>query len=269
MNGHRGATLAASSFLLHDRLVEADAREHIQRMLDREWAQLALFAPAPVEPPAPEALARLLQALEGSFGTARHIGHDVIYPTFALRIFRQLPESVTRARIDGLCTMAAAYARPQPVSMPGSPAPFDPAAYSAFVLESFLTVITTWPSPGISTHLLTFGYAVIDLHLLGYASIARLAEAGHREIVPPDRWSATRWIPATCSFPKPAWMTEEPHQAGYWRNQPLKCLEESYGHAPKVAYAFLGLCAQVRDPELRDRARAQYHHAFSGKGTFR
>ena len=262
MNGHRGAGMAASYLLLHDRLVEPESTDAIKAMLDREWTNRPLYAPMPADPSAPAQLERLLQALGRSFGTARHIGHDVIYPTFALRVFRLLPETITARRIDGLCTMAQVYALQE--KRPAAPEqPFDPAAYSAWVLESFLQCIHRSATPGGSGHLLTFGYAVIDLHLLGYAELCRKAEIGHRELVemlmgkPEDSPLQT--------YEKPDWIRHDPHLAGHWREQPADTLEKTNGHAPKYAYAFLGLCAQVGEGALVAKAREHYFHVYGGR----
>jgi hypothetical protein len=262
MNGHRGAGMTASYLLLHDRLVEPHSAEPIKDMLDREWTSRPLYAPLPAEAPAPAQLERLLQALDGSFGTARHIGHDVIDPTFALRAFRLLPETITAGRIDGLCTMAQVYTRTDALPAAGEHR-FDPAAYSTWVLESFLECIHRSATPGGSGHLLTFGYAVIDLHLLGYAELCRKAEVGHRALVaqlmdkPAD--------PPQQVYAKPAWLQHDPHLAGHWREQPHDTLEQSNGHAPKYAYAFNGLCALAGPGALVSRAREHYFHVYAGR----
>ncbi len=259
MDGHRGASMTASWFLFADALVEPAAAPALAAHLDREWGDLPLFAPRPPAPGATEELERLLALLPSAMASSGHVGHNVIYPTFALRALRQRPDLVTASRIDGLCTLARAYALQGPTGFP-EPPPFAPQAYSRWLLGDYLAMVeaTRGHGQGWSGHALTYSQAVADLYELGYTALARIAEAGVRAYVanylakPIGQWPAT---PREDPPPTRA----DPATAAYWRARPAGTLEATFAHDPKYAYALLKHLRQAGDAGLTERAFASYY----------
>jgi hypothetical protein len=259
MDGHRGACMLAGYFLLADGLVEEAAAAPIQGLLDQEWGARPLFAPLPAEPAEPGGLERLLAGLRLSMADGGHVGHNVIYPTFALRAFQRRPELITRTRVDGLLVMAKAYTREQPATYPEAP-PFAAAGFSAWVLESYLACLELHRGhgQGVTGHLLTYGQAVQDLHVLGHVALARIAERGFRDYVAtalkgPSGDGASR--PRKDPEPTPV----RPERASYWTRHPAGILESTFGHYYKYAYALLHHARTAGDAALGARALAPYY----------
>ena len=259
MEGHRGAGTLAGYYLVADGLAEPAAAGPIKSMLDREWADRPIFAPMADEAAAPQDLDRLLAQLADAFASGGHVGHNVIYPTFALRAFRRRPDLITRTRIDGIGIMATCYAKDKPTGQT-RPAPFAPVPFSAWVLESFVKISDIYRGfgNGVPGHLVTYGQAVVDLHDLGYADLARIAETGYRDFVAnvmkgpsAQEREKQRENPKADSQPT---TTMDPTLAPYWQDRPEGIMEKTFAHETKYAYALLKHCRQANDPALTQRA---------------
>ncbi len=259
MNGHRGAGTLAGYYLLQDGLTEDASSAPIEGILEAEWGDNPLFAPMPPEPPAPSELGTLLRLLEGAFASSGHVGHNVIYPTFALRVFRQRPDLITRTRCDGIAIMARTYSPPEPPRFP-PPEPFASRAFSAWVLESFVRCAELFRGfgQGATGHVLTYAQAVHDLQDLGYPELSRIAEAGYRDFVALVLKGPTEQDRARVQPPRVPSVLH-PELASFWKARPAGTMEKTFAHDTKYAYALLKLCRQAQDPRLGERAQALYY----------
>jgi hypothetical protein len=265
IKAHRGAGMMASYYLFRDRLVDPAARGAVAALLDQEWMGLPLFAPAPAEAAAPAELGRLLAALADLFGTDTGNPHQVIFPSFVLRAFREQPQLVTPWRIAGLLEMIelekpAPPLQLRPLSAAGLPE-FELGAFSDLVLRACVRSLVSGNGydQSYSGHVLTWGLAVADLHALGYHVIARKAELSYRNYLrrclEGDEVAAGRMQRAA-----PPAHPLLPDAAAFWAARPVGNLEHSWAHLPKYAYAFLALLATARDGDVIARSRQLYYH---------
>jgi hypothetical protein len=252
--GHRSAGLICACYMVREGRVEREAEPHLQRVMMREWAGMPLFAPLPEQAPAPRELEGLLASLARHFGTHRHIGHDVIYQSLALRVMREHPEAVTPSRVQGMVRMAEAYGNTGSPEAAPTDGRHDPREFSDWILDAFVRSTDVQLVLGHG-HLLTFAHAVLDLYALGYTDVARRAEGGLRRFAE-DCMAAKSGV-RTVERPAAlyAW---QPESRDYWSNLPAGALERDSGHAIKNAYAFTGFCRLARDQALVARARECY-----------
>jgi hypothetical protein len=252
--GHRSAALTCACYLVWEGRCERDAEPQLERLMAREWAGMPLFAPLPEQPPAPRELERLLESLARHFGTHRHIGHDVIYQSLALRVMREHPETVTPSRVEGLLRMAEAYGNTGAPEASPSDGRHDPRDFSKWILDAFIRSTDVQLVLGHG-HLLTFAHAVLDLYALGYTDVARRAEGGLRRFAE-DCIKAKSGVR---TVERPATSYDwQPESRDYWTHLPAGVLERDTGHVIKYAYAFTGFCRLARDPALVAKARECY-----------
>jgi hypothetical protein len=252
--GHRSAGMICACYLVREGRCEREAEPHLERLMAREWAGMPLFAPLPEQSPTPRDLERLLAALAQHFGTHRHIGHDVIYQSLALRVLREHPETITPNRIQGLLRMAEAYGATGAPESPPSDGRHDPQAFSAWILDAFIRSTDVQLLMGHG-HLLTFAHAVLDLYALGYTDVARRAEGGLRRFAE----NCLQPNPGIPSVKRPTALYQwQPESRDYWTHLPEGVLERDTGHVIKYAYAFTGFCRLARDPALVSKARECY-----------
>jgi len=259
MHGHVGASILAASFLLTDGLVEASAGTAILAMHEREYATSPLCRPMPPALSAPAALNRFLALLPRAFTDSCHVGHNVIYPTFALRAFHRNPELVTEERIDGICRIAEAFLPKERHVFP-EPDPFEARAFSAWVLAAFLECVERYRGhgQGHAGHILTYGQSVQDLHALGHPDLARIAEAGFRDYVAVSLRGPEGWGPSAARVdPQPRAL--DPRQTRYWQDRATSTENAYFVHDTKYAYALIHHCRQAQDEALEARALAVYH----------
>ncbi len=261
-NGHRAAAMLSAYFMLKDGLTEDQAEAPIQALAEH-WTKWPVFAPMPLEPEAPHELDRLLSALSRAFGTDQ--AHGVIFPSLALRAFRQRPDLITRSRIDGLIRIAEAYTPKVPFADAPPAQPFAPGDFANQVLAGFVSSTQAYRGffQGGPFHLLTFGQAVQDLHAMGYVDLTRRAEVGFRAMLANSLLGASGPNPGL-AFPvkDPTPQSVRPDQAPFWL--PLPSLwgpgfAEGLGHVIKYAYAFISLCQRATDADGLARAREQYY----------
>ncbi len=259
-NGHRAAALLSTYFLFQDGLVEPQAEAPIRALADH-WTRLPLFAPRDPEPPAPEDLGRLVLALGRACGTDQ--AHGVIFPSLALRAFRQRPDLITRTRIDGLMHMAEAYIPAKAFAQPQSGQRFDPGAFADEVLAGFVGSAKAYGGrfQGYSFHVLTFGQAILDLRAAGCTDLAIRAEPGFRRYLA-DCQLGPQGPNHHMAFPvtDPSPQMIRPEQAGFWLSLSSGPeFAEGLGHILKYAYAFTALGRLATDAEGLARARELYY----------
>lgn len=259
-DGHRGAAIIAAYFLCREVEAEDGVGDIIRAMIDEHWTHTDLCRPFPAETPEPDLVHRITDTLERSMDGLRQVGHNVIFPSLALKAFRQLPEAVTPSRVSGVCRLIEAFTDVEDIQLGQSDDIPDLGALPAaaeLILSEFLTTIDAFDGrgQGWSGHLLTYGRALLDLRQLGYEALAQTAEHAFKIYV-----KRLRMGPLETDQPRPEHPASRlrPHQYAYWerrRNQPV-----GIGHVFKYPYGFCGLMDFAQDHGLRQRCLdAAYH----------
>jgi hypothetical protein len=258
-DGHRGAAMLAGYYMFKDGLAEAPAEAPIRALVEH-FSKLPLAAPLPPEASSPRELDRLLAALARAFGTNE--AHGVIFPTFALRVFRERPDLITRTRIDGLVRMAEAYTPAEPLDITPLDRPFAAGAWADLALETFVGSAQAYRGrfQGYTGHVLTFAQAVHDLHALGYEDLARRAEMGCRAhfancLLGPS--GPNHQLAFAVKEPQP--QPVRPDLSRFWQDNPHgPGFAQGLGHVIKYAYAFNALSRVATSAEILARARELY-----------
>jgi hypothetical protein len=258
-NGHRGAAMLSGMYLIREGLVEPGAEATIGGLVEH-FSRIPVCAPMTPEAPAPQELERLLSALTRSLGTSE--SHGTIFPAFALRVFRERPDLITRTRIDGLVRMAEAYAPADPLADPPADRPFDAGRWADQSLQAFVASAEAYRGrfQGYTGHVLTFAQAVQDLHDLGYHDLTRRAAMGCRQHFANCRLGPTgpnHQMAFEVKEPSP--QPIRPDLAPFWQGYPVRPdSAKGLGHIIKYAYAFISLCRRATDPGIVARARELY-----------
>jgi hypothetical protein len=261
-DGHRGAALIAAKYLCQREDIESGAADIITEMADREWAGSDLCAPFPDDTPEPRLTENLLAALTASTDRLRQAGHNVIFPSLALKAMAEVPEAVTPARVAGLCRLVEAftvYLEPltgPDVDLPGLD---DPTALAEFILAEALHAMRRFEGrgQGWTGHLLTHAQAVMDLAGIGEATAAEHARGGLAIYVrrirmgPQDEDRIIPEHPPT----KHGALTER-----YWQER--RSREIGLGHCFKYPYAFFSLLDIAKDDRLRRRSEEQAYRVL-------
>lgn len=261
-DGHRGAAIIAATFFCREVELERGAEDVIRAMIDDRWAHSTLCAPFPDEPCQPKRISRIPERLERSMDGLRQAGHNVILPTMALRAFRQLPEAVTPARVDGICALIEAFTSVEALGLdenddiPGLGAPSEAAE---FILAEWVETIARFDGrgQGWSGHLLTYSRALLDLHRLGYSALARRGEHAFKIYV-----KRIRMGPLETDVPRPEHRPSElfPHHRAYWEERRTQSI--GLGHVFKYPYGFYEWMRLARDPRLEQQCRRVAYHVF-------
>jgi hypothetical protein len=252
-DGHRGAAMIAAYYLCRREDLEPGAARMIGRRVDEIWSATPLFAPFPEESPDPALTGRITQALAASTDRLRQAGHNVIFPSLALKAMAEVPEAVTPSRVAGICRLIEAFtASDEPVAEGevGVPGCEDLRTLAEFALAEALDTMERFDGrgQGWTGHLLTHTQAVVDLHLSGHADAARHARQGLALYVRRIRTGpgdGDRHIPEH----PPADAT--PLTQRYW--QARQASDIGLGHCLKYPYALYGLLDLAGGPHLRAR----------------
>jgi hypothetical protein len=261
-DGHRGASVIAAFYLCRENEVEAGVPEAIGAMIDHHWGESELFSGFPDEPADQALTGRIAAGLAARVGGLRQVGHDVILPSLALRAFRDLPEAVTPARVEGVCRLMETFAQAEETpaqEAEGVPAPDATGQMAAFVLRETLGSIARFDGrgQGWSGHMLTFGRALIDLVQLGYPEAAEGGMGAFRRYVARARMGPQSGDKVCEEHPDTG---TDPLQLAYWERR--AGLPVGIGHCFKYPYAFYGLMALAEEPDLRRACLAQSYHVF-------
>lgn len=252
-DGHRGAALIAGCFLCRRPDIEPGAIALIADAVEREWLGTDLFAPLPDETPEPGLVDHLVAAVVASTDCLRQAGHNVIVPSLALRAIAELPEAVTRTRIDGLRRLVVAF-QPWPEPLTGAPVDLcgldEPAALAEFALTEAVATMERFAGrgQGWTGHLLTHSQAVLDLRRTGHQAAVQPALAGLEHYL-----RRTRMGPGTGDreMAERAPSGPGPLTERYWRLRAAQPL--GLGHCLKYPYALYELLDRVGDSALRRR----------------
>jgi hypothetical protein len=254
--------MVAAYYLCRREDMESGAAHIIARTADGIRSGTPLFAPFPQESPDPALLTDIARALAASTDRLRQAGHNVIFPSLALKAVAEVPEAVTPSRVAGICRLIEAFtASDEPVAEGevGVPACEGLRALAESALEEALAAMERFDGrgQGWTGHLLTHARAVVDLHLSGHADAARHARQGlalyirRIRIGPGD---GDRHIPEHL----PADTT--PLTQRYW--QARQASDIGLGHWFKYPYAFYGLLDLAGDQHLKARCLEEAYRIF-------
>ena len=170
-DGHRGAAIVAAYFMCREEPVEEAASECIASIIDEHWAATELCAPLPGAAPDPSLLTRFTDAVAANIGEMRMVGHNVIFPSLALKALREMPEAVTPPRVEGLCRLIEAFDTPMEIGRGGDecfPDLDTTPALAESILAEFARSAEAFVGrgQGWTGHMLTVGRAVVDLQAL-------------------------------------------------------------------------------------------------------
>jgi len=260
-DGHVGAAVIASYYLCRDADVEDGVAPLLAaRMADR-WLPKPLFAPVPEEARAPKLVTGIVDVMRDNIVGLRQAGHNVIFPSLALKAFRDRPDAVTRYRADGIRRLIERF---QVTDVPldedrdlpqlGDSHVFAESALSEFVgcTQRFIGRGQGW-----SGHLLTYAAALLDLGDLGYHDLVHDAEDGFLKYI-----RRIRLGPLDQDVPRaePPLMKVVPTQRAYWEQTVGGDWE--FGHVIKYPYGFCRLMKLARDRELKEKCRAVAFRIF-------
>jgi hypothetical protein len=261
-DGHLAASVIAAYYLCHENGLEERTRNVIKSRIDDELRNDALFLPAPDETPDAALLEQLLTTLSAGIGDLREVGHNIIFGAAALKAFRECPHAITPFRVEGICRLIEDFATTQNVTIEADdevPGIADKNALIEFIFSEFLRSVSLYAGygQGWAGHLLTMGHAVIELSRLGYPDLAARAHNAYRMYI-----KTIRRGPAATDLHIPDHPASEltPLDYDYWKQR--KSVRPGLGHAFKYACSFYNLLAQLRNPLLRERCRAESYRIF-------
>ncbi len=261
-DGHLGASVVAAYYLCRENDLDHRTQDLMKSHIDRELRDDALFLPAPPEEADASLVADLLDVLSAGVSDLREVGHNVIFAAAALKAFRDLPQSITPFRVEGICKLIAAFDTTQNVTVtendriPEAP-PEKPLI--EFIFHEYLRAVAQYTGygQGWAGHLLTFGHAVIELSRLGYPELSLRAHNAYRMYIKTMRQGPTEKSRRIREH-SPSSVT--PLDYEYWAQR--KSVRSGLGHAFKYPYSFYNLLAQLDDAELRQRCLAQGYRIF-------
>ena len=134
----------------------------------------------------------------------------------------------------------------------------DLAGAAEFILSEFIQCTDRFQGrgQGWSGYLLTYGRALMDLRLLGYADLSSRAEAGYKIYIRRIRMGPQESDKVRAEH-LPTHLS--PLQAAYWQDRDGDLF---LGHQLKYPYGFYGIMDKVDDPDLKRRALAIAYRIF-------
>jgi len=249
LDGHRGGAIISGVYLCRENDVETGVADQVAALINEHWSQTPLCAPFPAEDTNPALLGQLTHCIEAHLAGLRQVGHNVILPSLALKAFRDLPEAITPARVNGICRLVESFTvtdvpMDERVDLPDMG---DFASAANFILREFVQCVDRFSGrgQGWSGHLLTYGQALLDLRDLGYEALAGLAEDGFKIYI-----RRIRMGPQEIDKPRQEHTPTDlfPLQAAYWQR---RAGDLTFGHQLKYPYGFYGLMRHAPDPELK------------------
>jgi hypothetical protein len=290
MAGHLGAALVAGHLLseAHPEL-EAGVHAGIARDLDRIvageeslWFDPVdagigipeLFEPFPTEPPQPERIPAIADALAGNIDHNREAGHNAIFASLALRALGDHPEHATPALLDGILRLIHLFddATPGPgyygaargwldgdaVALPDDPdlpAYPDEAAMRDAVFDELIdTASLRRQGYGGLFHIVNHSQALVHLARLGHGALGRRGLAAHHHHL-----RLYRSLPDVADELGPLVKAHhDPRTAAHWEQRDSVQWSAWLSHRVKTLYAFLDLLPAVRSEDRRRRAEAAF-----------
>jgi len=261
-DGHRGAAILSAYFLCREERLDPGVPELIGGMMNKYWINTSLCAPFPDEVADPALIAKLADTVCAHATGLRQAGHNIIFPSLALKGFRHKPEAVTPSRVAGICRLVESFDKVDAIELdeedeqpPLTPVP----ELATFLLRRLLHVMEAFDGrgQGWSGHLLTTGRAVIDLNECGHADLA--------EACLPGLWHYVKRIrmgPRETDKGRPEHAVSElrPHHRAYWEARASN--DPTLGHVLKYPYGFYGLLRHCGVAELTARCMRETWRIF-------
>ena len=261
-DGHRGAAIVSAYYLCRENEVEDGVAEILAAMIDQHWAHTDLCAPLPDEPANAALVGRVRDTLDGNIGEYRGVGHNVIFPSLALKVFAHHPETITPARVDGICKLIEAFGAPEGIELDESdkfPDCDTRASMAEFILAETLATMQRFidHGQGWSGHMLTFGRALLDLDELGHTDLALKGRHAFKQYV-----KRARMGPKDRDIVRPEHepCAQRPLERAYWEQR--RTGDVGIGHCFKYPYGFYGLIALAQDADLKQRCLAEAYRVF-------
>ncbi len=283
MTGHLGAALLAGELLKRERTdleagVAAGIDGELQRILAGEemwfdpktagFGVADLFMPAepgPVVDPEPP----IIGALAGTLDNFHESGHNVIFATLALRVFRHRPSLATEPVVAGIAELTRRFAGTrggrgyygrEPGWRIGAADPVPPAdewpTYETLpdmVATVLAEVLASAPCNrrgyGGVVHVVNHVAALLDLARLGYSELALRGLPAQREHF--VRWRLLPDVSEEFGVPESAPL--DPRQSAFWTLE-LRRDTARLTHRIKVMYGCLALLDTLADPAERAAA---------------
>ena len=251
-DGHRGGAIISAYYFCKENDVERGVPQSLGRMIDAQWANTELCAPFPDEDAQAELLQEILDTMDLHMAGLRQAGHNIILPALALKAFRDVPEAVTKSRVDGICRLIESFTvsdepvSERPVQLPEVA---DHRAFAQFVLEEFAVCAErfTGRGQGWTGHLLTYARALLDLHELGHLPTGTKATEGFLTYV-----RRIRLGPRESDKPRAEHQraVSVPLQEAYWQEDKG---DWKLGHVVKYPYGYYGLAKHLEGADVKDR----------------
>jgi len=261
-DGHRGAAMISAHQLCVENNLDSAARARITELIDINWAATPLCRPFPDEPPAPERVREIGDALAAGGSTLRQVGHNAIFAMLAIKAFRMVPKAATPRRIAGVVKLIKLFKpwHDDPADPKIKPPPFaDSVAASRFVLREADAAIDRWVGygQGFTGHMLTFGQALVELAAMGDAAWAESCREAFCKYVTITRRGPQ---PDSKKYGDHAPSELRPTAAEYWQRRGDRTV--SIGHVFKYPYSYYNLLRRSRDAALQASIDAKAYHVF-------
>ena len=261
-DGHRAAAILSAVYFCRENAVEPGVAEHIETMLHRHWSGTPLCEPLPRERSAPTQLERLIGVLADNIVHYRMVGHNVIFGSLALKVFKEYPEFITVGRIDGICRLIESFDSFEEFPVTSDVPDLDfsrPGVAADLILGEGLEAMNVFEGrgQGWTGHLMTYGRAMLDLAELGYSG---LVDRGHDAFGQYLR--RLRMGPRERDRPRPEHSPSDLHplQSAYWARRGLDNV--GIGHCFKYPYGFFGIMERAENVPLKQRAMARGFRIF-------
>ncbi len=261
-DGHRAAAIISAVYFCRENAVEPGEKELISSMIDRNWLHTPLCEPLPAEASDAACLEKLIAVLAANIEHYRMVGHNVIFPALALKVFNEHPELITRGRVDGICRLVEAFESYEefPTTADDPDPDFAcPKAAAELILGEALRATEAFEGrgQGWAGHLMTYGRAMLDLGELGYTDLVDLGKKAFRQYL-----KRLRMGPGERDTPRPERRPSAllPPRTAYWKKRGGKNV--GIGHCFKYPYGFYGILQLAGDARLKQQALAQAFRIF-------
>jgi hypothetical protein len=262
LDRHRGAAIVAAYFFCQEVKVEKGVEDIVQTLIDKQWVNTPLCDPFPREPFDATGTSRILEVLGENVDGLRQVGHNVIFPTKALKAFSEVPELLTPSRVEGICRLIEAFAASDQLSLDEDDVVVDFSFMpetAEFILSELLLTMRAFDGrgQGWSGHLLTYARALLDLRQLDYVEMSKKAEPAFSLYIKRIRMGP---LDTDKSRREHSLIDFYPHQCEYWENR--KDLPLNLGHSIKYPYGFYGIVEMTKNHELINKCFDNIYHIF-------
>jgi len=285
MTGHLGAALVAGCLFsvehpdLDDR-VHAAVQGELDRIIagEEKWFDpdeagvtvAELFEPMPDEPPAPERIGDIAEALSQNIDRLRQSGHNVIFACMAIRALHDCPRHATPSIIGGIRELVEGFGGTPPgrlylggdrgwirgdeasLRLDDGPPPYaDERAMAEVVVDELISSASEHRRGcGGLWHIINHAASLSELSRLGCGELARQGYAAHRTHV--RLWRALPNLEAELGALKPA--QHDPRTPEFWTTGTLRRDSALLTHRIKTLYGFFTLSRLVGDAAKRAAA---------------